>query len=141
MLWDIFLSGSKEEVLLRIFRGKNIILDKKNVVENRYDFFMSFEFKKIVIGNSMFSNYFGVMLEDDLVVFENIEYGNVIYIFYDNWDEISKLLWIDLLLGRVGNNFDRIIYSGNWKDEVWKKVVIGRLWLKCLIKNKCLLKV
>lgn len=52
---------------------------------------MSFEFKKIVIGNSMFSNYIGVMLEDDLVVFENIEYGNVIYIFYDDWDEISKL--------------------------------------------------
>lgn len=127
------MSGSKEEILVRIFKGKNIIDDKKVVVENRYEFFMSFEFKKIVIGNSMFSNYIGVMLEDDLVVFENIEYGNVIYIFYDDWDEISKLFWIDLLLGRVGSNFDRIIYSGNWKEEVWKKVVIGRLWFNILI--------
>ncbi|MDF3803827.1 hypothetical protein P3S64_26400, partial [Enterobacter hormaechei] len=29
--------------------------------------------------------------------------------------------------GRAGNNFDRIIHSGNWKDEVRKKVATGRL--------------
>ncbi|MDF3798501.1 hypothetical protein P3S15_25835, partial [Enterobacter hormaechei] len=80
--WDIFPPGSKEEVLSRIFRGKNITPDKKNVAENRYDFFMSLEPKKIVTGNSTFSNYLGAMLEDDLVVFENIEYGNAIYILY-----------------------------------------------------------
>lgn len=125
--WDIFPPGSKEEVLSRIFRGKNITPDKKNVAENRYDFFMSLEPKKIVTGNSTFSNYLGAMLEDDLVVFENIEYGNAIYILYDNWDEISKLSRIDLLSGRAGNNFDRIIHSGNWKDEVRKKVATGRL--------------
>nr|HAE9604433.1 hypothetical protein [Salmonella enterica subsp. enterica serovar Java] len=85
--WEIFPPGSKEETLARIFRGKNITSDKKNVAENRYDFFMSLEPKKIVTGNSTFSNYIGAMLEDDLVVFENIEYGNAIYILYDNWDD------------------------------------------------------
>ncbi|EAU9504341.1 hypothetical protein ELF43_22685, partial [Salmonella enterica] len=69
--WEIFPPGSKEETLARIFRGKNITSDKKNVAENRYDFFMSLEPKKIVTGNSTFSNYIGAMLEDDLVVFEN----------------------------------------------------------------------
>ena len=125
--WEIFPPGSKEETLARIFRGKNINSDKKNVAENRYDFFMSLEPKKIVTGNSTFSNYIGAMLEDDLVVFENIEYGNAIYILYDNWDDISKLSRIDLLSGRAGSNFDRIIHSGNWKDEVRKKVAAGRL--------------
>ncbi|MCM2137405.1 hypothetical protein MUU52_26630, partial [Klebsiella pneumoniae] len=95
--------------------------------ENRYEFFMSLEPKKIVTGNSTFSNYIGAMLEDDLVVFENIEYGNAIYILYDDWDEISKLSRIDLLSGRAGSNFDRIIHSGNWKEEVRKKVATGRL--------------
>ncbi|EOW9868739.1 hypothetical protein ACO2DJ_004636, partial [Shigella boydii] len=104
--WEIFPPGSKEETLARIFRGKNITSDKKNVAENRYDFFMSLEPKKIVTGNSTFSNYIGAMLEDDLVVFENIEYGNAIYILYDNWDDISKLSRIDLLSGRAGSNFD-----------------------------------
>ncbi|EGO8025428.1 hypothetical protein ACFEXX_004140, partial [Shigella boydii] len=66
--WEIFPPGSKEETLARIFRGKNITSDKKNVAENRYDFFMSLEPKKIVTGNSTFSNYIGAMLEDDLVV-------------------------------------------------------------------------
>ncbi|ECD6637436.1 hypothetical protein E2355_08150 [Salmonella enterica subsp. enterica serovar Java] len=125
--WKIFPPGSKEETLARIFRGKNITSDKKNVAGNRYDFFMSLEPKKIVTGNSTFSNYIGAMLEDDLVVFENIEYGNAIYILYDNWDDISKLSRIDLLSGRAGSNFDRIIHSGNWKDEVRKKVAAGRL--------------
>ncbi|MBJ8996995.1 hypothetical protein [Citrobacter braakii] len=125
--WEIFPPGSKEETLARIFRGKNISSDKKNVAENRYDFFMSLEPKKIVTGNSTFSNYIGAMLEDDLVVFENIEYGNAIYILYNNWDDISKLSRIDLLSGRAGSNFDRIIHSGNWKDEVRKKVAAGRL--------------
>lgn len=64
------------------------------------------------------------MLEDDLVVFENIEYGNAIYILYDDWDEISKLSRIDLLSGRAGSNFDRIIHSGNWKEEVRKKLLL-----------------
>ncbi|HBS3633883.1 TPA: hypothetical protein MAG00_005558, partial [Klebsiella pneumoniae] len=113
--------------LARIFKGKNITDDKKAVAENRYEFFMSLEPKKIVTGNSTFSNYIGAMLEDDLVVFENIEYGNAIYILYDDWDEISKLSRIDLLSGRAGSNFDRIIHSGNWKEEVRKKVATGRL--------------
>ncbi|VCX26232.1 hypothetical protein BANRA_03226 [Klebsiella pneumoniae] len=125
--WDIFPPGSKEEILARIFKGKNITDDKKAVAENRYEFFMSLEPKKIVTGNSTFSNYIGAMLEDDLVVFENIEYGNAIYILYDDWDEISKLSRIDLLSGRAGSNFDRIIHSGNWKEEVRKKVATGRL--------------
>ncbi|ENT2261703.1 TPA: hypothetical protein ACG55I_003592, partial [Escherichia coli] len=43
------------------------------------------------------------------------------------WDDISKLSRIDLLSGRAGSNFDRIIHSGNWKDEVRKKVAAGRL--------------
>lgn len=125
--WDIFPPGSKEEILARIFRGKNISTEKKSVAENRYDFFISLNPKKIVTGNSTFSNYIGAMLEDNLVVFENIEYGNAIYILYDDWDEVSQLSRLDLLSGRAGNNFDRIVHSGNWKDEVRKKVANGRL--------------
>jgi len=125
--WDIFPPGTKEETLARIFRGKNINNHKKTVAENRYDFFMSLDPKKIITGNSTFSNYIGAMLEEDLVVFENIEYGNAIYILYDDWDYVSKLSRIDLLSGRAGNNFDRIVHSGNWKDEVRKKVATGRL--------------
>ena len=134
--WEIFPPGSKEEALARIFRGKNLTTDKKNVAENRYDFFMSLEPKKIISGNSTFSNYIGAMLEDDLVVFENIEYGNAIYILYDNWDDISKLSRIDLLSGRAGDNFDRVIHNGNWKDEVRKKIANKRLWPMCLIKKR-----
>ncbi|MDZ1756463.1 hypothetical protein M2Z52_26545, partial [Klebsiella pneumoniae] len=117
--------------LIRCVCGKKIGPDPRNfnqrVSLGRNDLLIRTFPKKIVTGNSTFSNYIGAMLEDDLVVFENIEYGNAIYILYDDWDEISKLSRIDLLSGRAGSNFDRIIHSGNWKEEVRKKVATGRL--------------
>ncbi|MGF8545695.1 hypothetical protein AAGN67_14990, partial [Klebsiella pneumoniae] len=90
----------------------------------------SAQIREILISESAWEEMtclFAPSLEDDLVVFENIEYGNAIYILYDDWDEISKLSRIDLLSGRAGSNFDRIIHSGNWKEEVRKKVATGRL--------------
>lgn len=125
--WEIFPPGSKEETLTRIFRGKKISSENIKTAENRYDFFMSLTPNKIITGNSSFSNYIGAMIEDNLVVFENIEYGNAIYILYDDWDEISQLSRIDLLSGRSGKRFDRVVHIGNWKDEVRKKIEAGRL--------------
>lgn len=78
------------------------------------------------------------MLEDDLVVFENIEYGNAIYILYDDWDEISKLSRIDLLSGRAGSNFDRIIHSGNWKRK-YEKSCYWKIMIQYFNINKRLL--
>lgn len=42
-------ASSKEEILARIFKGKNITDDKKAVAENRYEFFMSLEPKKLLL--------------------------------------------------------------------------------------------
>jgi hypothetical protein len=50
-----------------------------------------------VSGTSGFNRYFGAQFKDNLVVFENLEYGNAIYAMSENWAELSKLSRTDLL--------------------------------------------
>ena len=61
-----------------------------NVAGDRYDFFVGLDPKKLIIGSSGFRRYFGALLEDYLVVFENIEYGNAVYILFEKWEVLSR---------------------------------------------------
>ena len=45
---------------------------------------------EIVLGMSGNTRYLGAKYAEDLVVFENLEYGNAIYILYENWKILSK---------------------------------------------------
>lgn len=58
--------------------------------------------------------YFGAQFSDNLVVFENIEYGNAIYIPFDNWAEISQMSRIDILQ-RKEKDFIRLPHRKNWE--------------------------
>lgn len=98
--------------------GRSPSPEEKEVAGQRYDFFISLKPKKLVFGSSGFRRYFGALLEDDLVVFENIQYGNAVYVLFDNWEELSKRSRIDLLSGRYGTDFKRVIHSSGWKGEV-----------------------
>lgn len=118
VFWEILPPGTREETIKRAFKGKLPTIDEEKVAGERYDFFMSLKPKSFVFGSSGFRRYFGALIQDDLVVFENIEYGNAVYILYDNWQELSKRSRIDLLTGKYGKNFERIIHKSGWKKEV-----------------------
>ncbi|MBP6977627.1 MAG: hypothetical protein KBB71_04865 [Lentimicrobiaceae bacterium] len=116
--WEILPPGTLEETIERVFRGKIPTKQQKDVTTERYVFFQSLKPKNLVFGQSGFRRYFGALLEDNLVVFENIEYGNAIYILFENWEELSKLSRTELLSGRFGISFDRIIHISGWKEKV-----------------------
>ena len=59
--------------------------------------------------------YIGAKFKDNLVVFENIEYGNAIYILFDNWMEISKMSRIEILQ-RKEKDFIRLPHRKNWEQ-------------------------
>ncbi len=123
--WEILPPGTLEETVERVFRGKTPTVEQKDVVSERYNFFQTLKPKSLVFGQSGFRRYFGALLEDDLVVFENVEYGNAIYIFFDNWEELSKLSRIDLLSGKFGTSFERVIHTTGWKGKV-KAIVANK---------------
>jgi hypothetical protein len=116
--WEILPPGTVDETIQRIFHGKTPTAQQKDVTTERYKFFLSLSPKSLVYGQSGFRRYFGALLEENLVVFENIEYGNAVYILFDNWEELSKLSRLDLMSGKFGTSFERIIHTNGWKKVV-----------------------
>jgi len=118
LAWDILPPGSRDEALQRLFRGRRPTPQQQATAASRYDFFETLSPRQIIVGTSGFRRYFGALLEDDLVVFENIQYGNAIYVMYENWQELSQRSRIDLLSGRLGDRFDRVIHNEGWQTKV-----------------------
>lgn len=124
--WEILPPGTREETIKRVFKGKKPTADEEKVAGERYDFFMSLKPRSFVFGSSGFRRYFGALIQDGLVVFENIQYGNAVYILFDNWQELSRRSRIDLLKGKYGKDFERVIHKSGWKTEV-RNLVKNRL--------------
>lgn len=123
--WEILPPGTVDETVERIFRGKSPSVQERDVAAERYNFFLSLKPKSLVYGNSGFRRYFGALLEEKMVVFENIQYGNAIYILFENWEELSKRSRVDLISGRCGTAFERIVHANGWKASV-KEIVEKR---------------
>lgn len=124
--WEILPPGTLEETIQRVFRGKTPNQQLRDVTTERYNFFQSLNPKNLVFGSSGFRRYFGAQLEDDLVVFENVEYGNAVYILFNNWEELSKLSRLELMSGQFGNSFERIVHTGDWEESIRKVVATKR---------------
>ncbi|MDP6633374.1 MAG: hypothetical protein QGG42_00565 [Phycisphaerae bacterium] len=116
--WDILPPGSREEALQCLFKEGKATQQQQDTAASRYDFFQSMNPRKIIVGSSGFRRYFGALLEDDLVVFENIRYGNAVYIMYENWEELGRQSRIELLTGRLRDQFDRVIHKDGWETKV-----------------------
>jgi hypothetical protein len=116
--WEILPPGSREEAIERLFQGRTPTQQQQSNAEERYDFFGSLKPKKLIVGSSGFRRYFGAMLEDDLVVFENIGYGNAVYVMYENWEQLAQQSRLQLLSGRLGDQFDRVIHRPGWQKLV-----------------------
>ncbi|HEX3678258.1 MAG TPA: hypothetical protein VHU90_00905, partial [Galbitalea sp.] len=69
--------------------------------------------------------YIGYKFGDDFVAFENPRIGNALYLLYGNWEELSQLSRTELLSSRQGE-FDRIIHSARWFDQLRKAVYSWR---------------
>ncbi|MGL1935313.1 MAG: hypothetical protein OCD01_09840 [Fibrobacterales bacterium] len=125
--WEIFPPGTKEEFITRIQAksGRTLTHEESCILEDRYDFFATLGAGELIIGNSHFQRYIGAKIQDDLVVFENIQHGNALYIMYEDWQLLSQKSRIDLLSGSCGDKFDRVIHTGDWKGKV-KKLIKSR---------------
>lgn len=124
--WEILPKGSKDEVIDRILSGVNTtnpLLREK--LTQRYDLLSKLKPANYIQGTSGFQRYFGAQFSDKLVVFENIEYGNAIYVMFEKWDELSKLSRLELLKNRT-DDFVRIIHRDGW-ENVLKQTIQEKL--------------
>lgn len=120
--WEILPPGERERVLARLAGGRPMAPEQRQLIEDRYNFLLTLNPSKILVGTSGMQRYLGGMIRQDLVVFENIEYGNAAYVMYEDWERLSRCSRVDLLSGRFGKNFDRVVHSTGWKSKLTRLI-------------------
>jgi hypothetical protein len=116
--WEILPPGERTETITRIlskFREPSDELRSK--LAERYALLERLKPIAYISGTSGFHRYFGAQFAENLVVFENLEYGNAIYAMFDNWEELSKLSRLELLNSRRGD-FERIVHRSGWETRL-----------------------
>lgn len=117
--WEILPPGQREQFLAKMSAGKPPFTpQQQQTMAERYDFLESLHPQEMLVGASGLERYMGAKLRDDLVVFENAEYGNAMYIMYENWQVLSQRSRVELLTGRFGTNFDRVVHRPGWPQRV-----------------------
>lgn len=113
--WEIFPAGTLDRTLSVItgrIRARNPLRQRE--IQNRAEALSQLQPSEYIIGSGMNSRYFGAKFGDNIVVFENIDYGNALYILFDNWQEISQMSRIDILK-RHEKDFIRIVHKNGWE--------------------------
>jgi hypothetical protein len=117
--WEIFPPGTIDDVVAW-FTSKpssaSRAPDFDKHLRDRTAAFNKLQPESYIRGSGQFGSYFGAKFADDLVVFENLRYGNALYILYDDWDEISKRSRLELLRDHDAK-FDRIVHTVDWQFQ------------------------
>jgi hypothetical protein len=113
--WEIFPPGTVDQIVQffrKGIRGEGSRDEK--ILRERVEAFKALQPEAYIRGVGGFNRYIGAKFPEDLVVFENMRYGNALYIVYEKWEEIAKRSRIDLLR-QTDAHFDRIIHAPGWQ--------------------------
>lgn len=122
--WEVFPPGTVDEVIARLSKkppkSSNAPDFEKNL-RDRVEFFKKLNPIVYLRGQGSFGSYFGAQFADDLVVFENLRYGNAIYVLYEDWEDTSKRSRLDLLQDNDAQ-FDRVMHVDDWQGRLAKLI-------------------
>jgi len=118
MRWEFFPPGTAPEIE-RFFRGtsRSASPDLDKVIRERTELFMQMKPLRYLRGIGGMNRYIGAQFADDFVVFENVRYGNAIWVLFEEWSAASRRSRIDLLRLR-DVPYHRIVHSEGWQDRL-----------------------
>lgn len=120
--WQIFPPGTVDEVVQKIVGEKRKVAPQQEaMIRKRVSVMSRLKPKGYVVGTDGFLRYFGAQFGDDFVVFENVRYGNAVYVMYESWQELSKKSRMELLAG-PRDSFTRIEHREGWEDRLEQMV-------------------
>jgi hypothetical protein len=120
--WEILPPGERDATIAKILSGiKAPTSELRKKLAERYDLLAKLKPASFIRGISGFNRYFGAKFKDNLVAFENLEYGNAIYVMFNEWETLSKLSRTDLLRGERGG-FTRIPHVTGWAKALQKEI-------------------
>lgn len=112
--WELLPPGHSDITIIDKKFKSRTSKEQKEILE-RYEYINSFHPKSFIKGTNTFNQYFGAIMDNDVVVLENIRSGNAIYVFYQDWKTLSKLSRTELMK-RKSEDMIRIPHMGNWKQ-------------------------
>lgn len=124
--WEVFPPGTTAEVIAAITKsGKGP--RPNGLMEERVKFFAKLKPTRFMRGVGGFGSYVGAQFADDLVVFENVNHGNALYVLFEDWAEVSRRSRSDLLKGTT-ENYERFLHTEGWEDrfEEFMKIEIRK---------------
>jgi hypothetical protein len=112
--WEILPEGQAnfDTVITRL--NSKISGQRKSEMQDRYEAINELKPSATVVGHGGFSRYFGFMFRDDLVALENLDYGNALYLMFEDWKELSQRSRIDLIAD-TDAHYDRIVHRKDWR--------------------------
>lgn len=115
--WEVFPPGTADEIIAAFRKKRKGKATKADtIMEERLTLFSSLKPTHFLAGTAKFAAYVGAKFAEDLVVFENVQYGNALYVLYDDWRDISRRSRIDLIKG-TSERFDRFVHTEGWDDR------------------------
>lgn len=124
--WQILPPGKVDDIVRQMLKGKSRVTpEQEATIKKRIEVMEQLNPEQYIAGTDGFLRYFGAMFGDDFVVFENIRYGNALYIMHESWRELSKRSRVDLLSG-PRDSFERILHKDGWESQLKTMVQIYR---------------
>lgn len=124
--WELFPPGSADEVLKSLkVAGRIKKADEEEAAKKRLALFERFEPLGYLRGLGGSDTYIGAKYADDLVVFENVRYGNALYLLYADWEIQSKKPRSELLR-MPGDKLDRVVHNEGW-TKIFEKLLREQL--------------
>lgn len=117
--WDLLPAGSMDRVLSHLAARRGVSAERMRVAGERLRSLDGLGHDGFIVGTGRFSNYFGAKFGKGLVALENLEYGNALYVFEENWEELSKLSRSELIRRR-DPQVHRIPHLPGWKSAIRK---------------------
>ena len=121
--WEIFPPGelTNEQIYNSIPNNANKPTQEE--FNERFDTIKEANPIEFIQGKGQFKSYFGAKFSNGKVVFENIYWGNALYVVHKNWEEISKQPRSELMrIDPLNRNFTRIIHNKYWKKNFLRAI-------------------
>lgn len=115
--WELLPRGSAERVLDRLVKDKAVDQTRIDVARDRLLVLDRLNHDGFIVGRGKFARYFGAKFGDRLVALENLEYGNALYIFENDWEALSKLSRTELIKKRDAR-VHRVPHTSGWKSVI-----------------------
>ena len=113
--WSVFPPGEIEKIATA-WLGEKVEGERRDTVLERLQLFEQFKPIEYLRGMGGNDHYIGAKFAGDLVAFENLKYGNALYVLYANWEELSRRPRSELLK-LPHSHFDRIVHVPGWEQR------------------------